>query len=165
MRGTGTEQPVVVRKFAKADGAKGLRQSARNKGQPEKGGANGPSKAVQYFQEHPSDSMGDEEIQEVEKAQKPSGTLARTDCLSRPKAVCPLADVGNQADGWFFWTYKTDELGGTAIENRLQVKNLHATILHQLGLDSSRLNFFHNGLNESLVGVEGDSAELTTSGH
>jgi hypothetical protein len=50
---------------------------------------------------------------------------------------------------------KTDELGGTAVENRLHVKNLHATILHQLGLDSSRLNFFHNGLDESLVGVEG----------
>ena len=50
---------------------------------------------------------------------------------------------------------KTDELGGTAVENRLHVKNLHATILHQLGLDSSRLNFFHNGLDESLVGIEG----------
>ena len=50
---------------------------------------------------------------------------------------------------------KTDELGGTAVENRLHVRNLHATILHQLGLDSSRLNFFHNGLNESLVGIEG----------
>ncbi len=50
---------------------------------------------------------------------------------------------------------KTDELGGTAVENRLHVRNLHATILHQLGLDSSRLNFFHNGLDESLVGVEG----------
>jgi uncharacterized protein (DUF1501 family) len=50
---------------------------------------------------------------------------------------------------------KTDELGGTAIENRLHVRNLHATILHQLGLDSSRLNFFHNGLDESLVGIEG----------
>ena len=50
---------------------------------------------------------------------------------------------------------KTDELGGTAVENRLHVRNLHATILHQLGMDSSRLNFFHNGLDESLVGIEG----------
>src|SRR5687767_13288251 len=50
---------------------------------------------------------------------------------------------------------KTDELGGTAVENRLHVRNLHATILHQMGLDSSRLSFFHNGLDESLVGIEG----------
>jgi hypothetical protein len=46
MQGTGTEQPVVVMKSVKAGGAKGLRQPARNKGQPETGGANGPSKAV-----------------------------------------------------------------------------------------------------------------------
>ena len=50
---------------------------------------------------------------------------------------------------------KTDELGSAAVENRLQVKQLHATILHQLGLDPNRLSYFYNGLDQKLVGVEG----------
>ncbi len=50
---------------------------------------------------------------------------------------------------------QTDELGSAAVENRLQVKQLHATILHQLGLDPNRLTYFYNGLDQKLVGVEG----------
>ncbi len=49
----------------------------------------------------------------------------------------------------------TDELGSAAVENRFHVKNLHATILHQLGLDPNKLSFFFSGLNQKLVGVEG----------
>ncbi len=48
----------------------------------------------------------------------------------------------------------TDELGAAAVENPLHVKNLHATILHQLGLDPNRLSYFYGGLNQKLVGVE-----------
>jgi hypothetical protein len=33
----------------------------------------------------------------------------------------------------------TDELGFSAIENRHYVTDIHATVLHQLGLDSHRL--------------------------
>jgi hypothetical protein len=50
---------------------------------------------------------------------------------------------------------KTDELGSAAVENRLEVKQLHATILHQLGLDPNNLSYFYNGLDQKLVGVEG----------
>src|SRR6185295_8711911 len=50
---------------------------------------------------------------------------------------------------------KTDELGSSAVENRFHVKHLHATILHQMGLDPNRLAFFFSGLNQKLVGVEG----------
>ncbi len=49
---------------------------------------------------------------------------------------------------------QTDELGAHAIEDRLHVKHLHATILHQLGIDPNRLSFFFNGLDQKLVGVE-----------
>ncbi|MBI1375686.1 MAG: DUF1501 domain-containing protein [Phycisphaera sp.] len=49
----------------------------------------------------------------------------------------------------------TDELGSAAVENRFHVKNLHATILHQMGLDPNRLSYFYNGLDQKLVGVEG----------
>jgi hypothetical protein len=49
----------------------------------------------------------------------------------------------------------TDELGSQGIEDRCHVKHLHATILHQLGLDPNSLSFFYRGLDEKLVGVEG----------
>ena len=49
----------------------------------------------------------------------------------------------------------TDELGAKAVDNRFHVKNLHATILHQMGLDPNKLSYFYGGLNQRLVGVEG----------
>src|SRR5262249_37256989 len=49
----------------------------------------------------------------------------------------------------------TDELGSAAVEDRFHVKRLHATILHQLGLDPNRLSYFYGGLDQRLVGVEG----------
>ncbi len=48
----------------------------------------------------------------------------------------------------------TDELGSAAVERPLHVKHLHATILHQLGLDPNRLSYFYSGLDQKLVGVE-----------
>lgn len=48
----------------------------------------------------------------------------------------------------------TDELGCKAVENLLAVKNLHATILHPMGLDPNWLSYFFGGLNQKLVGVE-----------
>jgi hypothetical protein len=49
----------------------------------------------------------------------------------------------------------TDELGSAAVEKPLHVRRLHATILHQLGLDPERLTYFYGGLEQKLVGVEG----------
>jgi hypothetical protein len=50
---------------------------------------------------------------------------------------------------------ETDELGGTAVRDRFHVRNLHATVLHQLGVDPNRLSYFYGGLDQKLVGVEG----------
>ena len=50
---------------------------------------------------------------------------------------------------------ETDELGAAAIENRMHVRRVHATILSQLGLDPNRLSYFYGGLEQKLVGVEG----------
>jgi len=50
---------------------------------------------------------------------------------------------------------QTDELGGSAVVDRFQVKNLHATILAQMGLDPNGLAYFFGGLDHKLVGVEG----------
>ncbi len=49
---------------------------------------------------------------------------------------------------------QTDELGSAAVENVIDVKNLHATVLHQMGLDPNQLSYFYNGLGQKLVGVE-----------
>ena len=50
---------------------------------------------------------------------------------------------------------QTDELGSMAVENRYQVKHLHATILALMGFDPNHLSFFYGGLDQRLVGVEG----------
>ena len=50
---------------------------------------------------------------------------------------------------------ETDEIGSAAVSDPLPVKNLHATVLHQMGLDPDRLTYFYNGLDQKLVGVEG----------
>src|SRR5262249_44827246 len=52
---------------------------------------------------------------------------------------------------------KTDELGSAAVEKPFHVKHLHATVLHQLGVDPERLTYFYAGLDQKLVGVEGAS--------
>ncbi len=39
-------------------------------------------------------------------------------------------------------------------ERPLHVKNLHATMLNQCGLDPNRLSYFFGGLDQKLVGVE-----------
>jgi hypothetical protein len=49
---------------------------------------------------------------------------------------------------------ETDELSSAAVVNRLHVKNLHATVLTQLGVDPNRLTYFYGGLDQKLVGVE-----------
>jgi hypothetical protein len=49
---------------------------------------------------------------------------------------------------------KTDEIGSAAVENRLHVRDLHATILNQMGLDPNQLSYFYSGLDQRLVGVE-----------
>ncbi|MEX0611000.1 MAG: DUF1501 domain-containing protein [Pirellulales bacterium] len=48
----------------------------------------------------------------------------------------------------------TDEFGYKAVEGRVSVPDLHATILHQLGIDHSRLDFMHSGRPERLTDPE-----------
>ena len=48
----------------------------------------------------------------------------------------------------------TDEVGFTAVENRAHVSDLHATILHLLGIDHEHLTYFHDGLDQRLTGVQ-----------
>ncbi|MFO0969059.1 MAG: DUF1501 domain-containing protein [Gemmataceae bacterium] len=50
----------------------------------------------------------------------------------------------------------TDELGHRAVEDRVSVNDLHATILHLLGLDHLRLTHRYNGRDFRLTDVAGE---------
>ena len=39
----------------------------------------------------------------------------------------------------------TDEIGLRAVERRCHVHDLHATLLYLMGLEHTRLTYFHNG--------------------
>ena len=49
----------------------------------------------------------------------------------------------------------TDELGLYAVEDRLHVHDIHATILHLMGLDHTKLTYNHKGLPERIDQNEG----------
>jgi hypothetical protein len=48
----------------------------------------------------------------------------------------------------------TDDFGFNIVENPVSIHDLHATILHCLGIDHTQLTFQHQGLNFRLSGVE-----------
>jgi hypothetical protein len=50
----------------------------------------------------------------------------------------------------------TDEIGATVAENRVHVHDFHATILHLLGMDHTRLTYRHGGRDYRLTDVHGD---------
>lgn len=47
----------------------------------------------------------------------------------------------------------TDEVGFKAVEDPHHISDVHATILHLMGLDHKRLTFYHQGLDQRLTGV------------
>ena len=49
----------------------------------------------------------------------------------------------------------TDEFGFEAVEDKVHLHDLHATILHLMGLDHERLTYFHQGRDERLTDVYG----------
>ena len=50
----------------------------------------------------------------------------------------------------------TDEIGFKAVEKRVSINDLHATILHVLGLDHELLTYRHNGRDFRLTDVSGN---------
>ena len=49
----------------------------------------------------------------------------------------------------------TDEFGFAAVENKVHVHDIHATILHLMGMDHEQLTYFHNSRQMRLTDVEG----------
>lgn len=54
----------------------------------------------------------------------------------------------------------TDDFGYRAVKDRVSVPDLHATLLHQLGLDHRRVTFPHQGRNETLTDAEVTGARV-----
>ncbi|HKQ36510.1 MAG TPA: DUF1501 domain-containing protein [Verrucomicrobiae bacterium] len=51
---------------------------------------------------------------------------------------------------------ETDEIGYKAVKDRCSVHDLHATMLHLLGINHEKLTYFHNGRNFRLTDVAGE---------
>jgi arylsulfatase A-like enzyme len=49
----------------------------------------------------------------------------------------------------------SDEIGWQATEDRLSWYDLHASVLHLLGVDHERLTYYHNGIERRLTNVHG----------
>lgn len=49
---------------------------------------------------------------------------------------------------------ETDELGYNAVKDVVHVRDMHATMLHMLGIDHNRFSVKHQGLDMKLTGVE-----------
>ena len=52
----------------------------------------------------------------------------------------------------------TDEFGYRAIENKLEMHDMHATMLHLLGMDHERMTYFFEGRDMRLTDVHGHVA-------
>lgn len=67
--------------------------------------------------------------------------------------TCFLAGAGIKKG----FTYgKTDDVGYSVKENPVSIYDLHATILHVLGIDHEKLTFYHNGVKRRLTDVHGE---------
>jgi hypothetical protein len=91
----------------------------------------------------------------------------------------PMSEQGNGRDhnptGFTMWMAgggvrggqtlgATDELGLRAVEDRLHVHDLHATILHLMGIDAMRLTYIHKGRPERPTLNEGNFFERLVTG-
>ena len=93
------------------------------------------------------------------------GEMGRTPTVQLPVTKTPGRD--HHADGFTLWmagggvkggmTYgATDEVGLHAVENRVHVHDLHATILHLLGFDHTRLTYRYAGRDFRLTDIHGN---------
>lgn len=72
----------------------------------------------------------------------------------QPESFCAWMAGGGIKPGLTFG--ETDELGYRAVSGKVHIHDLHATILHQLGVDHTRLTWRHLGRDYRLTDVFGD---------
>ena len=94
------------------------------------------------------------------------GEMGRTSTIQRGPRDPSRIGRDHHVDGFTVWmagggfrggtTYgTTDEFGLAAAENPVSVHDLHATILHQMGLDHERLTYRYSGRDFRLTDVHG----------
>ena len=71
-----------------------------------------------------------------------------------PKAFSMLFAGGGMKRGFTYG--ETDDLGYLITKDEMTVRDLHATMLHLLGLNAHRLTYPYLGLNQRLIGPEGE---------
>jgi uncharacterized protein (DUF1501 family) len=54
-------------------------------------------------------------------------------------------------------TGATDEIGLRAVEQPHHLRDIHTTVLHQLGLDQNALSYLHQGRKERLTELQGET--------
>lgn len=75
-------------------------------------------------------------------------------------------ETGHNPKGFTFWLAgggvkrgvaygKTNQTGDVAVEGKIHFRDLHATILHLVGLEPTKLSFHHQGRQHRLTGPEG----------
>ena len=69
-----------------------------------------------------------------------------------PHAFCWWMAGGGVKTGFSFG--ETDEFGYRAVENPVQLRDFHATLLRLLGIDHQRFSYFFQGLEQKLTGVK-----------
>jgi hypothetical protein len=50
----------------------------------------------------------------------------------------------------------SDEIGYNVAEDPVTIYDFHATVLHLLGIDHTRLTYYHNGIQRRLTDVHGE---------
>ncbi len=92
------------------------------------------------------------------------GEMGRTPTVQLPLGPKPGRD--HHDDGFTIWMAGggvksghvhgvTDEVGLTAVEDRMHVHDLHATILHLLGFDHTKLTYRYSGRDMRLTDIHG----------
>lgn len=97
------------------------------------------------------------------------GEFGRTPSVELPQPGTGIKGLGRDHNHWGFTVWlagggvkggyvhgATDEFGYRAVENRVHVHDLHATLLHLLGFDHEKLTYRYAGRDFRLTDVEGE---------
>jgi Protein of unknown function (DUF1501) len=97
-----------------------------------------------------------------------SGEFGRTPCSQDLSGTSPIDTHGreHQPESFCAWLAgggvkaghthgETDDFGFRAVSGKVHLHDLHATMLHLLGLDHERLTYRHSGRDYRLTDVEG----------
>ena len=82
------------------------------------------------------------------------GTQGSTDGRNHYTAISGLTMAGGGLRKGMIYG-ATDEYGYKVVENRVEIHDLHATMLHLLGLDHTRLTYRYSSRDMRLTDVHG----------